>query len=131
MTNSKPKPVYEVDTEFFQLAKKFHRIRWWTICAIIGVLIAIVGWLFMANVQAQAQIRLQQQEIMGSCDFYRTVGVLPIVPSPGQSKPAYSGVAIINGARTAYIREHCEGPLPPPSPQLRHWTTVYRIRLVG
>lgn len=129
--DQQPEPVSRVDERLRSLPKEYHSARWYVVGTVIGVLLIAVGLLAAGYMQQRAANTTQHKEITASCDFWKTLGELPVMNAPGANAPTKTGVALLAESRNVFIGADCEGMLAPPSEMLIRWVHIYHLPLLG
>jgi hypothetical protein len=121
--NDLPDTVPRVrDEELRTLTDRLHRQRWWTMGAV--VFLVICGLIFLSYALFRDEHRLS-----ASCSFYKDIATANVIPPAPPHKPSQLGVQIVADSRLAYEGENCGADLPPPSPALVHWAQVYHVHM--
>jgi hypothetical protein len=108
-----------------------HRLRWFTLSVMVGILAIGVVVLGVIAYQEHQQIAKQEKQLEASCSFYEDLGSapLPVTEPKDTPKPNVLGVRIIVHSRVAFTGQDCSGELRPPGPGLMKWAQFYSIRL--
>jgi hypothetical protein len=114
-----PKPVADLDEALRASLRDYHRTRWLGALAILTLLSAAVIVLGVLYVQQGARLR-------ASCEFWRTLGALPVAVTKQAPQPSKLGVSIIAESRAAYAGQGC-GRLPPADPSFARWARAYHL----
>jgi hypothetical protein len=123
MTGENPRPVADIDKQVTIGLREAHRLRWYIVGAIFGLLAAGISVLGILVIH-------QQSELRASCQFYASAANVPVTPVPPAVRPSELGVKIIASSRVAYYGQGCGGHLMP-NPSLQHWASYYNVHYVS
>jgi|HubBroStandDraft_2_1064218.scaffolds.fasta_scaffold522558_2 hypothetical protein len=117
-----PTPTSELDADLKEVldrSLKFLR----RITTAMGVIVLVVVIVASVLVRwALTEHSRVDQYLGGQCPFYYTVAVLPVPASTSTV-----GVNLVEGARSALVRQACPETLPPPSAELLLLGRKYHI----
>lgn len=116
-----PEETESLDAELQKLIKRFHRIRWISLVAVIVVIAA--GFAYLAS-----SVIHQQNQLRGACALYKDLGALPVKPAPPVKRPSIIGVTIVIDSRIAFREQGCGRP-PKADPSLVFWAHYYHLPL--
>jgi hypothetical protein len=119
-----PPTVGQLDSQLKASGRSNRKARLVVISVVAGLLVAAVAVLAVF-------VGSQQGEIKSGCGFNRQLALLQPAATAPAKQPSQLLVALIVNARVSYVGEGCGTPLPPPSPELRHWASFYHLGIPG
>jgi hypothetical protein len=108
-----PTPTSDLDDDLKEVldrSLKFLRRITTGMGVIVLVVVVVAGVLVRWALTEHSRV---DQYLAGQCPFYYTVAALPVPANTGKV-----GVNLVEGARSALVRQACPERLPPPSAEL-------------
>jgi hypothetical protein len=115
-----PTPVSELDETLQDVADKTNKLLR-RIIMVMGVVMAVMGIALVAVIivavilvrGAVTEKSRVDSYLSGQCPFFYPVAILPVPANTSKL-----GISLVEGARTALVRQSCPERLPPPSAEL-------------